>query len=259
MRTAEHKNHRCALGRVSALCLSLCLAVVAASAQSPRSAVTGQVEVIRHNAGKAVSTPGNAPDRSNVVVWLMLLDNATAPPLTTLPAQQHPQLVQHNKSFEPHVLVIQVGTTVQFPNKDPFFHNVFSLFDGKRFDLGLYEGGSTNSARFDRAGISFLFCNIHPEMSAVVVAVATPYFAVSDHAGRVAFSNIPDGRYLMHVWYERSSSDDLKNLDRTISLSQSTRSLPFIQVTDNGDFKLAHKNKYGQDYIPSSSPAYNRP
>jgi len=65
------------------------------------------------------------------------------------------------------VLVVPVGSVVDFPNHDPFFHNVFSLFDGKRFDLGLYEAGATNSVRFDRLGVSFLFCNIHPEMSAV--------------------------------------------------------------------------------------------
>jgi hypothetical protein len=152
--------------------------------------------------------------------------------------------------------MIEVGTLVQFPNKDPFFHNVFSLYDGKRFDLGLYEAGTTRSVRFSRTGVSFLFCNIHPEMSAVVVAVDTPYFALSDSKGRVMISNVPDGRYEMHVWYERSPVEQLKVLDHPVVISPTARSLGTIQVTDNRDFKLTHENKYGQDYIPPATTAY---
>ena len=263
MRTAGRQDSLRALGFFDAICVSLgviwCLTLTSVSARAQQSSVTGQVAVVRHISGKDVSTQGSAPDASNVVVWLMPLENAAAAPAATPAAQPPPQLVQRNKSFEPHVLVIQVGSTVQFPNKDPFFHNVFSLFDGKRFDLGLYEGGSTNSARFDRAGISFLFCNIHPEMSAIIVAVATPYFALSDHSGYVAIPKVPDGRYLMHLWYERSSLESLKSLDHPVTVSDSTHSLPLIQVIDNGDYKLAHKNKYGQDYVPPASPAYSHP
>jgi hypothetical protein len=96
-------------------------------------------------------------------------------------------------------------------------------------------------------------------MSAIVVAVATPYFAVSERFGRVTIPNVPEGPYQMHVWYERSSPDDLKNLDRTVKVSGSARTLPPIQVVDNGDYKLAHKNKYGQDYVPAASPSYTHP
>ena len=223
-----------------------------------------QVEVVHQNTAKPVSV-ASAQDRSNVAVWLTPLGDSdrangnAAASSPTPPARRSLQLVQRNKSFDPHVLVVQAGSTVQFPNKDPFFHNVFSLFDGKRFDLGLYEGGSSNSARFDRPGVSFLFCNIHPEMSAVVVAVDTPYFALSDRAGHVAIANVPDGRYLMHVWYERSPAEDLKGLERVVTISDLARSLEAVHVTDTGDFKLAHKNKYGLDYTPQTNPAYKRP
>ena len=257
MPPAGHAHSLRAASFSSALCMSLCLAAALVHAQ--QSPVTGQVEIARRNATKEAGTSANAPDASNVAVWLMPPNDVAVPSVPMLPPSQRPQLIQRNKSFEPHVLVIQVGSTVQFPNKDPFFHNVFSLFDGKRFDLGLYEGGSTNSARFERPGISFLFCNIHPEMSAVVIAVATPYFAVSDRTGRVTIPNVPDGRYLMHVWYERSSPDDLKILDRTVAVSASARTLSPIQVVDNGDYKLAHKNKYGQDYVPAANPSYSHP
>jgi hypothetical protein len=170
-----------------------------------------------------------------------------------------PRLIQHNKSFEPHVLVVEVGTVVQFPNKDPFFHNIFSLYDGKRFDLGLYEAGSTRSVRFDRPGVSFLFCNIHAEMSAVVVTVDTPYFGVSDRSGLVRIHNVPDGRYQIHVWYERSLPENLQALSRSVTISQGTRSLAPVRVLLDPNFTLAHKNKYGQDYVPPPNPGYLQP
>ena len=86
--------------------------------------------------------------------------------------------LQKNRVFQPHLLIIPVGSVVQFPNADPFFHNVFSLFDGKRFDLGLYEAGSTKSVTFSREGVSYIFCNIHPEMSAVILTLSTSLYSV---------------------------------------------------------------------------------
>src|ERR1700730_19338603 len=111
-----------------------------------------------------------APDTSNVAIWLVPLEPAGAaiPASNRLP--NPPQLLQRNKTFEPHVLIVPLGTMVEFPNQDPFFHNIFSLYDGRRFDLGLYESGTKRSVRFDRPGVSFLFCNIHAEMSAVVLS-----------------------------------------------------------------------------------------
>ena len=82
------------------------------------------------------------------------------------------------------MLVVPAGSLVEFPNRDPFFHNVFSLFEGKRFDLGLYEAGTTRTVRFDRPGISYIFCNIHPEMSAVIITVSTPLYAIAKEDGR---------------------------------------------------------------------------
>jgi len=129
-------------------------------------------------------------DSSQAVVWLTPVGAAVETPKQA----QVPQLVQKNKSFHPSLLVIPAGGKVEFPNHDPFFHNVFSLFEGKRFDLGLYESGTTRFVQFDKPGISFIFCNIHAEMSAVVIALATPYYAISDVHGDVS---IPDNaRYV---------------------------------------------------------------
>lgn len=241
-----------------AICLSIlcfCCGGVTSWAQDPP--VTMQIEVAKRAAGNA-GTTSTQEDASNVVVWLSRLDRSAASP-TALDPGHSPQIVQRNKAFEPHVLVVQVGTLVQFPNKDPFLHNVFSLFNGKRFDLGFYEAGSSKTVRFDRAGVSFLFCSIHEQMSAAVIAVDTPYFGLSDRAGRVAIPNVPDGRYQLHAWYERGLSEELKSLDRIVQVSSSTRSLDRIRVIENSDFTLAHKNKYGQDYVPPPSAGYGAP
>src|SRR5205823_7262889 len=127
-----------------------------------------------------------AHEAGNVVLWLTPVDSPGVP--TSPPAQTSPRvrLVQKNKSFEPHVLVVPVGSLVEFPNRDPFFHNVFSLFEGKRFDLGLYEAGTARNVSFDRPGVSYIFCNIHAEMSAVVIALDTPCFRISNGSGEIA-------------------------------------------------------------------------
>jgi plastocyanin len=221
--------------------------------------VTMRVAVKRQDQSKLEKSPKPRVDASDIVVWLKPLDTATQSEPIAASEQKKFQLVQHNKTFLPHVLVVPVGTVVDFPNRDPFFHNVFSLFDGKRFDLGLYEAGATNSVRFDRLGVSFLFCNIHPEMSAVVVAVDTPYYGISDRKGNLAIQNVPDGKYELHVWYERSLPDDLKSLTRAVTISQASKELGAIQVPENPSFTPAHKNKYGQDYTPPPVPSYSHP
>jgi plastocyanin len=237
-----------------------CLGACALLAQS-LPPVTVRVEVVSPPSAKKVVAAKGPADASNIVIWLTPLGQEAGTVPAPISGRPMPQIAQTNKSFDPHVLVIQVGTAVQFPNKDPFLHNVFSLFDGKRFDLGFYEAGSSKTVRFDRAGVSFLFCNIHPEMSAAVVAVDTPYFGMSDRSGRVSIPNVPDGRYQMNVWYERSLPEDLKNASRTVTISETTRSLEPVRVVENPNFTLEHKNKYGQDYIPpaSNTPVYTQP
>jgi plastocyanin len=230
-------------------------------AQTGLPPVTVKVGIVNPQSAKKPVAPKESADVSNIVIWLTPL--APGAGVVSAPPSGHsaPQIAQINKSFDPHVLVIQVGMPVQFPNKDPFLHNVFSLFDGKRFDLGFYEAGSSKTVHFDRPGVSFLFCNIHPEMSGAVVAVDTPYFGTSDRNGRVTILNVPDGRYLLNVWYERSLPEDLKAAGRTVVISDAARFLEPVRVIENPNFTLKHKNKYGQDYIPpaKTSPAYNRP
>jgi plastocyanin len=192
----------------------------------------------------------------NVVVWLTPIGTASA----SAPAAKQPlRLVQHNKSFEPHVLVVPVGSVVQFPNRDPFFHNVFSLFEGKRFDLGLYEAGSTRNVSFDRPGISYIFCNIHAEMSAVVIALDTPYFGISNAKGELVIPNVPVGRYSMRTWYETAPPEALEAMAHEINVTENTSTLGVLPISA-GPATTAHKNKYGMDYEPPApdSPAYEQ-
>ena len=239
----------------------ICFGACALFAQTGLPPVTVKVEIANTQAAKKPLAAKESVDLSNIVIWLTPLAPGTGAISAPPSGHSAPQIAQANKNFAPHVLVIQVGTPVQFPNKDPFLHNVFSLFDGKRFDLGFYEAGSSKTVHFDRSGVSFLFCNIHPEMSGAVVAVDTPYFGMSDRNGRVTIQNVPDGRYQLSVWYERSLPEDLKAASRTVTISDATRSLDPVRVVENPNFTLEHKNKYGQDYIPpaNSSPVYNHP
>jgi plastocyanin len=239
----------------------VCSCACSLRAQSTPLPVTVKVEIVNPKSGKVSVSANGETDASNVVVWLIPIGVAPGASAIAPPAHPAPQVAQTNKSFAPHVSVIQVGTPVQFPNKDPFLHNVFSLFDGKRFDLGFYEAGSSKTVHFDKPGVSFLFCNIHPEMSAAVVTVDTPYFAISDRSGRVSLSNVLPGRYQLNVWYERSLPADLKALTREVTISDSSRSLETIRILENPNFSLVHKNKYGQDYVPpaNTGPAYNHP
>ena len=127
------------------------------------------------------------------VVWLEASGAPAAP-------ERKPVLDQRNLAFAPHVMAVRVGTTVDFPNNDKVFHNVFSFRDGKKFDLGMYPKGSVKRIAFDKPGLSRLFCNIHPNMAAYVMAVDSPYFAVSNEQGTFTISGVPPGTYTYHAW-----------------------------------------------------------
>lgn len=141
----------------------------------------------------------------------------------------------------------------RIPQQGPFLSQYFSLYDGRRFDLGLYEAGSKRTVLFDRPGISYLFCNIHAEMSAVIVAVETPYFGLSGRSGHVAISNVPDGRYQLNVWYERSLPETLNALTRTIAISNSNRNLGQIRVLENPNFTPRTKISMAWITFPAES------
>lgn len=235
------------------LCAMLVCALLVSGAQTSTRVVdvTGRIELGDGATNRKIANVSGA------VLWLDPAQRAAVP--TPAPTD-HLRLEQHNKSFEPSLLIVPVGSVVEFPNRDPFFHNVFSLFEGKRFDLGLYEAGTTRNVVFDRPGISYIFCNIHPEMSAVVIALETPYYGVSNSRGEILIRSVPSGRYVLHVWYQSSLPETLNGLTREVAISQSEPSLGVIRVAE-ATLLQTHKNKYGRDYDPSApaNPAYPRP
>lgn len=191
-------------------------------------------------------------DFSGVVVWLE--------PEAPLPdgggsegrgsARRHAQMIQKDKRFLPHVLAIEAGTPVDFPNLDPIFHNAFSNYNGQIFDVGLYQPGSSRTVTFKRPGIVRVFCNIHPTMTAVIAVVDTPWFAVSRPTGQFQIHNVPPGAYQLHVFHERATDEVLHALVHTVTLEQTAVTLPPITIPETGYIPAPHTNKYGKDYPP---------
>jgi len=119
----------------------------------------------------------------------------------------HAVMDQRNETFVPHVLAISTGTTVDFPNSDKFYHNVFSLSKTRPFDLGRYAAGNSRPVRFDRAGIVRVFCDIHSHMNAYILVFSHPFFAMTDSQGRYRIENVPPGTYGVIAWNEGTPSE----------------------------------------------------
>ena len=248
---------------------ALGLAVVALGAgQVPETGrVIGRVRLTSRVPGKPLPSTAyprrtvgdhdapSLPEIRNVVVYIK-----DAMYRSALPAMRA-ELRQEHETFIPHTVAITRGSSVDFPNGDPFFHNVFSLFDGRKFDLGLYEAGANRSVKFDKAGICYIFCNIHSQMSAVVVVVDTPYFVKMDMPGEFRIEELPYGRYQLNVWAERCAPETLKAASRQITVDGPRVTLPPIQLRESRDLITVHPNKHGKDYETPvfSSPIYTQP
>jgi len=214
--------------------LAILFVVVSGLLAAQDARVRGHVSVSHHSKRES--------DSADAVVWLTAL-NGNGNPSPTAGAK----LVQKNKRFTPHVIAIAVGSEIEFPNQDPFFHDVFSIYRGKPFDLGLYESGSSRKVRFSQPGVSYIFCSIHPEMSAAVVALPTPYFAATAHDGIFQINHVPAGRYKLQVWYELATEAELASITQEIDIKPGDNMLPPIAL-HSSDIPVEHLDKYGQPY-----------
>jgi plastocyanin len=190
---------------------------------------------------------------AGVVVWLTPLQRTGS---TQTPEGRRYELVQKDKQFAPHLLVVPTGSSVVFPNLDPFYHNVFSLFNGKRFDLGLYEAHTQRSVHFDRDGVSYIFCNIHPGMGAVIVSLSTPYYGISAPDGNIAIHAVPAGSYQLNVWAEDVSTERLNALSQMVNVSSGNTHLGPLIMETSGDLMNHHLNKFGEGYNPVPKDPY---
>lgn len=164
-------------------------------------------------------------DSGDVVIWLTPVQGGA--PFGPGPTVR---LLQKNKKFIPHVVAVTQGTEVEFPNQDLYFHNVSSIQQGKTIDLGLYESGAVRKIRFSEAGVSHIFCNIHPQMSAVVVVLRTRYFAQTDAGGNFQINHVPPGRYKLKVWYELTAEQELRSQERELNVTPGTNEITGITL-----------------------------
>jgi plastocyanin len=206
------------VGRFQILVAALVIPTGAAFAQSTASATTGRIQgsvTLSHDLSVRKprlrvyaeygpgATPADAPTDTNELKNVVLY-------LDSVPADESPvappdlAIAQQHESFQPHVLPVLVGWSVAFPNRDPIFHNVFSLSSVKAFDLGRYPQNASKSVRFDKPGIVQVFCHIHSDMSAVVFVRPNPYFTVPNDAGHYVIDGVPPGDYRVVAWHERS-------------------------------------------------------
>jgi plastocyanin len=202
--------------------------------------VTGKVEVVLKGDKK----------KSDIASTIVYLDQTGSK--LEIPASEIKKpysIITKNKQFTPEAIVIPVGGTVDFPNQDPIFHNIFSVSAPNQFDLGLYKGGASKSKTFDAPGIVKVFCNVHPQMSATILVVQTPYQTITDKDGNFTFPDVVPGVYEIKAFADEGQSS------QKIDVRQN--SLNVTLTIDGRNYKkVAHKNKFGKDYTTDENEKY---
>jgi plastocyanin len=181
---------------------------------------------------------GQRPVVNETLVWLDAAGRAPKRPGSTF------TMTTRSKAFLPHVLAVPAGSTIGFPNEDPISHNLFSLTPGHTFDLGLYRKGPGKAEKFETPGVVNIYCNIHPNMSAVVHVMQTPYYGFADANGDYSF-DVPAGKYRVTAWNEQGGSVfsdiDVKS-DGVVAGAT-------LLTIDGRNFRaVQHMNKNGQAY-----------
>ncbi len=201
--------------RIAAVCVGaiLCLAP---DLGAVNGVIRGRVElpttgtrVVRRPSVSQVGPdrPSQGAEDADPPLSVVYLELGPTRAFEDVPATQRARMDQRQERFVPHLLAIRAGTVVDFPNSDPFYHNVFSLSPQHRFDLGRYAAGRSKSVRFTEPGIVRVFCDIHSHMSAFILVFAHRYFATTDAAGRYRLENVPPGTYTVTVWNEATAPE----------------------------------------------------
>ncbi len=227
------RHLRCALLVVGATSPALATRVPA------QGAVSGVVTIAERNGVRTA-------DLNDAVIWLEPLEGVGRPgAATTVP------IVMSERRYTPRVRLVSAGSTVEFPNQDPFRHNVFSKAGPSEFDLGLYDRGEVRRARVVAPGVYPIFCNIHARMVAFVVAAPTAWATQAGAGGRFAIDGVPAGRYRLRTWHNRGGEQS-REVEvpagglAGISVSLDARAYRFVQ----------HKNKFGKPYPPDGPDRY---
>src|SRR5262245_21267181 len=192
--------------------------------------VNGRINILEKN-----NKP--SPDLDDAVLYLEGPVAAAAEPVTV-------EIAITDKTYAPQVVVVPVGSSVRFPNHDPFNHNVFSASEPNSFDLGLYGRGAARSQTFAHPGLVRVFCNIHPRMVAYVQVMANRYFTQPGTDGSFRFANVPPGTYRLHVWHGRIPAEVVQEITAGNSTDESLE----IALDGRGYRWERHRNKFGKDY-----------
>ena len=198
---------------------------------TPFATLSGRLKVIDRGGQ-------TAPDVQQAVVYLL---PAHGNPPTVAPGRA--DITAENRTFSPHITVVTAGSTVRFPNRDGFNHNVFSLTEGNSFDLGLYDRGEGKTIVFANAGVVNVFCNVHSTMSAIVVVRNTPWFAQPSVDGSFTIGNVPPGDYVLHLWHERAPEST-----KPVTVTAAGLQLADLQLDARDFVQRDHLNKFGRPY-----------
>ena len=216
----------------AALLFALLPAVGGPRAAGSSASVAGRVQLLKGGSPR--------PDASNAVVWIEGPHRIDGPG----PALK---MAQDSKRFTPRVLIVPRQGTVEFPNNDPVYHNVFSVSGANRFDLGLYRSGASKSRSFAEPGLVRVYCNIHPQMVGFLLVVDSAFAATTDRDGIFRFEGVPSGTWTLKAWHEEGGEASVP------LLVPSEGEIPLTLKIDTTAYRpVPHKNKYGRDYPPQS-------
>ncbi len=214
--------------------LTLLLLLSAVQGPATRGAhVTGRIVILEKD-----NKP--SPDLGDAVLYLEGSAAAPVKPVTV-------EIAITDKTYAPHVVVVPVGSTVRFPNHDPFHHNVFSVSEPNQFDLGLYGRGDAKSHTFTNPGLVRVYCNVHPRMVAYVQVMANRYYAQPGTDGSFTIDNVPPGQYRLHVWHERIPTEIVRDVAAGGDSGGAGGALQ-VALNARGYHWEPHRNKYGRNY-----------
>ena len=212
-------------------CGAACIAVLASTVQG-QGVVSGQVTILER--------PGEvSEDLANTVVFM---EPVTTTVKTRAPSPTTTTIALEKRQFSPRVRVVVEGSKVDFPNQDPWNHNVFSKTNGG-FDTGVFGRGKSKDHKFDLAGVYSIYCNVHPRMTGFVIALRTPYFTQAGADGRFTLENIPPGQYKLSAWHDRTTL-----VTREVTVPAAGLSNTRVELDARGYKYVQHKNKFGQTY-----------
>jgi plastocyanin len=233
-----------AFGMVRGICIQvwggIALVALTAVTSAAQGTVSGQV-TIQERPGEVTE------DLANVVVFI----EPVAPnPRSQVKGSAKATVALDKRQFSPRVSVVPTGSTIEFPNRDPFSHNVFSKANGG-FDTGVFGRNKTKDQKFDEPGVYPLYCNVHPRMTAFVISLNTPWYTQAGSDGRFELAGVPAGDYRMTIWHDRATMET-----RTITVPSAGLRDVRVPLDARGYKYAQHKNKFGKDYTSSTGDRY---